>query len=217
MEHGYEGTTTARIRETSGVSNGTLFHHFPTKDAIAAALYVDAVRSLQEGHWKMLSEQPTSFRAAVDAIIHHQLEWIQTHRDQARFLYARGHVSWNPSETTELVDLNRKLMVAYRGWLRPFIESGEMRPLSTQMITAITVGPTHSIAQSWLSTPGDQPLTRYADELAVAAWAALAGKPHDAATTQTPPAAPTRLRIQLVGADGETLGDAEVSISPSDG
>jgi AcrR family transcriptional regulator len=46
---GYEQTTTARIRERSGVSNGTLFHHFPTKEAIADALYVQAMSSYQEG------------------------------------------------------------------------------------------------------------------------------------------------------------------------
>src|SRR5438309_7668290 len=40
IEFGYDQTTIARIRERSQVTNGALFHHFPSKEAIADALYV---------------------------------------------------------------------------------------------------------------------------------------------------------------------------------
>jgi Bacterial regulatory proteins, tetR family len=50
VKAGYAQTTIERIRERSGASNGALFHHFPTKEAIAAALYADAIASFQHGH-----------------------------------------------------------------------------------------------------------------------------------------------------------------------
>src|SRR5262249_20764298 len=46
-ELGYDRTTITRIRQRSGVSNGALFHHFPNKEAIAEALYLEAMRSVQ--------------------------------------------------------------------------------------------------------------------------------------------------------------------------
>jgi AcrR family transcriptional regulator len=52
LEDGYEQTTIARIRERSDTSNGALFHHFPSKEAIAEALYVEAIASFQEGLWE---------------------------------------------------------------------------------------------------------------------------------------------------------------------
>ncbi|WP_394833436.1 TetR/AcrR family transcriptional regulator [Pendulispora rubella] len=37
-EHGYEGTTTARVAERAGVSIGSLYQYFPNKEALVAAL-----------------------------------------------------------------------------------------------------------------------------------------------------------------------------------
>ena len=64
LEAGYEQTTVALIRERSGVSNGALFHHFPTKEAIADALYVEAIASFQDELWQLLARRPRSLRAA---------------------------------------------------------------------------------------------------------------------------------------------------------
>ena len=47
LASGYEQTTIARIRERSGTSNGALFHYFPSKEAIAEALYTGAIASFQ--------------------------------------------------------------------------------------------------------------------------------------------------------------------------
>src|SRR6266702_1055869 len=38
LADGYEQTTIAQIRKRSGTSNGALFHHFPSKEAIAGHL-----------------------------------------------------------------------------------------------------------------------------------------------------------------------------------
>jgi AcrR family transcriptional regulator len=65
VEAGYTQTTIERIRDRSGVSNGALFHRFPTKEAIADALYVDAIASFQQGLWDLLERRPHSVRSAV--------------------------------------------------------------------------------------------------------------------------------------------------------
>jgi len=40
-EHGFYGTATARIAREAGVSNGILFHYFPTKDLLIKAMFFD--------------------------------------------------------------------------------------------------------------------------------------------------------------------------------
>src|SRR5271156_6515575 len=130
IESGYEHTTIARIRERSGVSNGALFHHFPTKEAIADALYVDAIESFQEGLWELLRSRSRSLRAALAGGISHQLRWIEANQDRARFLYMRGHLDWDSPASAQLQELNRSLAQAYREWMAPLVESGEVRAVS---------------------------------------------------------------------------------------
>ncbi len=101
LADGYEQTTIARIRKLSGTSNGALFHHFPSKEAIADALYVEAIASFQAGLWDLLSREPASLRDAVRGTIAHQLTWTEQHADLARFIYARGHLDWNSPQGAE--------------------------------------------------------------------------------------------------------------------
>ncbi len=177
LDDGYEQTTVARIRERSGASNGALFHHFPSKEAIAGALYVEAMASFHEGLWELLRTRPRSLRAAVGAVIAHQLGWTEQHAELARFVYARGHLDIEDPGGGELVELNRELAAALSEWMAPFRERGEVRPTSMLMISAIVNGPAHAIARRWLAGQLDHPLTAYVDELADAADAALRGTP----------------------------------------
>ena len=95
VEAGYAQTTIARIRERSGVSNGALFHQFATKEAIADALYVEAMASFQQGLWELLERRPPSLREAVRGVIAHQIGWIEANGDRARFVYAHGNLDWD--------------------------------------------------------------------------------------------------------------------------
>lgn len=175
VEEGYEQTTIARIRERSGVSNGALFHHFPTKESIADGLYVEAMAAYQEGLWELLGRRPRSPRAAVRGTIAHQLGWTEANRDRARFLYMRGHLDWDTPAGERLQRLNRNLADAYRDWMAPLIESGRIRRMSWVVLTAIVTGPVHAIARRWLAGQLDGPLSAYLDELTDAACAAVTG------------------------------------------
>lgn len=171
---GYEQTTVAKIREASGVSNGALFHRFASKEAIAAALYLDAIESFQEGHWVLAATQPAGLRQAVLAIVGHQLAWIEQHPDQARFIYDRGQLDWSEAASESLRELNSKMLAAYKRWLAPMVASGELREQSSMLFISIVAGPSHYVAQQWLRGDRKRPLTDYADELAHAAWAGVA-------------------------------------------
>src|SRR5438105_2720089 len=177
LEAGYEQTTIARIRERSGVSNGTLFHRFSTKEAIADALYLESIASFQEGLWRLLAKRPRSLRAAVRGTIAHQIEWIEANVDRARFVYTRGTLEVDSPGSGELDAINRELADAYEAWLRPLVDRGQARPMSMLLRNAVVTGPTHSIARSWLAGQLDSPLRTYVEELADAACAALTGAP----------------------------------------
>jgi AcrR family transcriptional regulator len=211
IESGYEQTTITRIRERSGASNGALFHHFPTKEAIADALYVEAIASFQEGLWELLRRRPRSMRAAVNGTISHQLHWIEENEDRARFLYIRGHLDWDSPAGAQLQELNRNLAQAYRDWMAPLIESGQIRPMSILMLTAIVTGPVHAIARRWLAGQLGSALHVYLDELSDAACAALSGTPASSRRDPRSLARHGRIRLELVSEDGSVIADGEAT------
>jgi AcrR family transcriptional regulator len=211
IELGYEQTTIARIRERSGASNGALFHHFASKEALAGALHVDAIMSFQEGLWELLRRKPRSLRAAVRGSISHQLEWIEANQDRARFLYMRGHLDWDSPAGAQLVELNRNLAQAYRDWMAPLLDGGEIRPMSMLMMTAIVTGPVHAIARRSLAGQLGSPLSAYLDELADAACAALSGTPAAARSRPRSLARHGRIRLELVSDDGSVVADGEAT------
>jgi AcrR family transcriptional regulator len=175
LDEGYERTTIARILERSGVSNGALFHHFPTKEAIADALYVDAIASFQQGLWDLLKRRPRSLRAAVRGALLHQMSWTEQHPDLARLVYARGHLDWDSPAASTVAALNQDLADAFMAWFGPLIASGDVRPRPMLLITAIVSGPAQAIARRWLAGQLDRAPTEFVDELADAAVAGLRG------------------------------------------
>jgi AcrR family transcriptional regulator len=215
IEDGYEQATIARIRQRSGTSNGALFHHFASKEAIADALYVEAIASFQHGLWELLRRKPRSARAMVRETIAHQLRWIEQHPDQARFVYRRGNLGWDSPAGAELLALNRDLAAAYRKWMAPLADAGEIRAASMLVISAIVSGPAHAIARRWLAGQIASPLTAFVDELTDAAWAGLGGTQVRTRTTHHVPAT-ALLRLELVADDGSVLaqGQATTQLRP---
>jgi AcrR family transcriptional regulator len=234
LADGYEQTTIAEIRRRSGVSNGALFHHFPAKEAIADALYVEAIASFQAGLWELVSRSPGSLRDAVRGAIGHQLTWTEQNPDLARFVYARGHLDWNTAAGAQLAALNRDLAAAFREWMAPLVRSGEVRRGPMLLISAVVSGPAHAIAQRWLAGQLDRPLTDFVDDLTDAACAGLRATPADSAATDgtaaggspadasaagepaRPVPARSRVTLELLAEDGSVLarGQASAQLSP---
>jgi AcrR family transcriptional regulator len=212
VETGYEQTTIARVRERSGVSNGALFHHFPTKEAIADTLYVDSMASYQKGLWELLRSRPRSARAAVSGTIAHQLQWTEANPDRARFLYMRGHLDWDSPAGERLQQLNRDLADAYRDWMAPLIKEGKVRRMSMLVLSAIVTGPVHAIARRWLKGQLQTPLVAYLEELADAACAAVTGKASSVRTADQESTHSGRLKLELLSADGAVVANGQAVV-----
>ena len=103
-EHGYDATATAEIAEHAGVSEMTLFRHFPTKEALLLAdqfdpLMAEAVRArpVDEPSMRALSE------GIRQAWTHLSAEDTELLRDRLRIIAEartlRGAIERNSEET----------------------------------------------------------------------------------------------------------------------
>lgn len=152
----------------SGASVGSIYHHFASKEGIAAALYVDGLRDYQRGFVAQLAAA-TSTRAGVHDGVRHYVDWIVAHRALAQFLRTAP-----VAETSEpLRGLNRSFFGAIADWMAPAIARGELRELSTQLLTALWLGPSQELSRMWLAGRTGTSPVHAIPVLAAAAWDSL--------------------------------------------
>ncbi|MBJ7355379.1 MAG: TetR/AcrR family transcriptional regulator [Thermoleophilaceae bacterium] len=211
LEDGYEHTSVARIRERSGVSNGALFHHFPSKDAILGALYVDAIGSAQRSLYAVLARKPDTLRQTIRGVIESILRWTVKHPDDAQLVYSIGHLERDSPAREELDAQNRQLMDAVNETLAPFVESGELRRMPNLALISVVTGPAHHICQYWLIDRENMPEPiGLLDVLTDAAVAGITGTPAEGTGAQ--PARRGRVTVELVDADGNPAGGGSAQI-----
>src|SRR5262252_2881514 len=83
---GFAGATLADIRVRAKASIGSIYHHFRSKEQLAAALYVEGLRNYQQSFLAELDRHRRA-REAVRGLVHNHLRWVEANPDWSRFLY----------------------------------------------------------------------------------------------------------------------------------
>ena len=167
-ERGTAATTVDDVRRRSGASVGSIYHHFGDKEGLAAALYVEGLRSYQEGFLAVLDRGADAERA-VKALVRHHLRWVTGHPDLARFLLAGP-----PRGAAEaIMPLNRELFGRMSEWFARQVDAGIMRPLPRDLLYATLIGPAQEFSRHWLEGRTRSSPRTAERALAQAAWDAL--------------------------------------------
>ena len=86
---GYDAASIDEIRRISGASVGSFYHHFGSKDGVAAELYEQGIADYQAGLVEILqSEAPPA--QVVAGMASHHLSWVKDNPAWARFLLQMG-------------------------------------------------------------------------------------------------------------------------------
>lgn len=171
-EHGIDATTIEMIRERSGASVGSMYHHFGSKESIAAALYVESLA----GHHALQKEMLAHAKTAEEGIrgaVHAYVEWISRNPEKARFvLYSRSAVSKSEAGAA-LLERSREQAGEILQWFQPHIAQGAMKKLPREVYGSLIIGPAHDYARLWLSGRARTDIRAYREVFADAAWAAV--------------------------------------------
>ncbi|HET7668749.1 MAG TPA: TetR/AcrR family transcriptional regulator [Mycobacterium sp.] len=158
--------TLDEVRREAAVSVGALYHHFPDKPALAAAVYAQLIGEYQAGFLAMLRDQDTAEGGIRGGVAYH-LRWVTGHRGEARLLLG------DRLDSAALRDGNRDFFAAVRDWWRPHHTYGVLRPMRLGITAALWLGPAQEYSRYWLAG-GDVKLPRDVIEtFASAAWTAL--------------------------------------------
>lgn len=171
---GFEATTVADICARAAVSNGSLFHHFGSKEGIAEALFLAGLEDYQDGLLAVLRRHDTQAQAAIMAAVRFHLEWVERHRELARFLFDRGRPEWSGARLEKINALNARFGAELARVLGPWQADGTLKPLSPDLFGAVLIGPAQVVARAWITGQRDTAPSEAARTLGAAAWAALA-------------------------------------------
>ncbi|AZG46986.1 TetR/AcrR family transcriptional regulator [Gordonia insulae] len=154
------------VRRDAGVSVGALYHHFPDKQALAAAVFAELIGEFQDGFLQILRLEPTA-EGGIRAGVEYHLKWVVEHRGEAALLLG------DRLESPELRDRNHAFLTAVADWWRPHHAYGVVGPMEPGITAALWLGPAQEYSRYWvLGTESSIP-RRAVDAFASAAWAAL--------------------------------------------
>ncbi len=108
VQDGPAALTMTAVARALGAPSGSLYHRFPGRDTLAAAMWLRGVRHFQTGYLAELGD-PDPFEAALGAA-GHVVSWSRANLDDARLLMQfRGSDLVGGAWPKELRDENRRL------------------------------------------------------------------------------------------------------------
>jgi AcrR family transcriptional regulator len=174
-ERGFAATTIEAIRERSGASIGSIYHHFGGKEDLAAELYVAGLRDYQEGLLGALERNPDA-EPGVHALVRHHLRWVEHNPQLAKFLMNRRETELRAATETRVQLLNRAFLPRVAAWVQRQVEAQALRPLPIDLWEPVLLGPSQELARLWLAGRTQITLRAAEPELAQTTWRAVKGE-----------------------------------------
>lgn len=173
--HGLGGTSMERVRRAAGVSNGSLYHHFPSRADLAAQLLVDGMGQSQQAVLDALVDASEA-REGVRDVVAAQLGWVEEYAEWARLLFGELPDEVLLAAEPRFSAQNREYVGAVGGWLRVQAERGALVHRPFEVSHALWLGPGQEFARHWLRGRSRLRPSQVAGDLADGAWRALAGR-----------------------------------------
>jgi AcrR family transcriptional regulator len=175
LAQGFTAASMDMVRQQAGVSNGSLYHHFPTKAQLADALYA---HTLHDFHAALLV--PIAGRASaqsgVKGLIRAYIQWVEQHPGQARLLHElrrSGGIN-DSADGSETGAANAQGLGALAAWTARRTEAGDMRALPFPLWMALVFAPALSLTPQWVKQAVPAVASRERAALEHAAWMAVA-------------------------------------------
>ncbi len=170
---GLTDTSMADICATANASTGSVYHHFKSKEQLAAAVYLKGIEAYQSGMIRTIIKETDAFKG-ITAVIRYHLKWIQVNRDWAQFLFQKRHSSFLEENEDKLSSLNREFMKTVSGWFDRHIEAGTIRHLKWDLLLSLLMGPCEEYTKFYLSNKTVTKIDEAVKELSLSVWRSLA-------------------------------------------
>jgi AcrR family transcriptional regulator len=175
LTHGYAGASLEQVRRDAGVSNGSLYHHFPRRADLAARLFNEGMRDCQQVVLRAVTADGPA-EQVVRAVVTELLGWVEEHADVARWIFSDLPDEVLLAAEPELGRTSRDYAVVVGDWLARQSRRGAVIEGSFAVRHALWLGPAQEFARHWLRGRSRQRPTEAATDLAEGAWRALVAR-----------------------------------------
>lgn len=176
---GFSQTTMEDIRQLSGASTGSIYHHFNNKEMLAFALFLDGREALNAAMHEALVTADSP-QVGVSALVRAYLDWFASHPDHGQYILQVGmtevlgaYVKVLRQKTMAPLPLETFPQQLY-DWLAPSIEAGVVHRVPATLYFPLIIGPSREFVRRWLRTRVLADMVEAKEPLATAAWAVLA-------------------------------------------
>ena len=156
--HGHVGFNVHAIVAESGVSLGSIYHHFGSMDGVAAALYARSMSELL-AHIAAALSSKRSLASGVAAIVEGYLGYARTQRPAMSFIHASAYASFLPAHA-ELIEASKQSMHALRDFFAVHARQGRIVKMPEALLEVLVIGPVAELVRRWLFDPRAIDLTR---------------------------------------------------------
>ncbi|MFD8566604.1 TetR/AcrR family transcriptional regulator [Streptomyces sp. NPDC059639] len=170
-EAGESGVTVSALTKSSGVSLGSLYHHFGSVDGLMNALLMRWLGRLLDEVGGALARSRTA-RTGIRAVVRAYLAFVGEHPDAARLLHSSYADRLTMAQARQVRDNQEARLSPVATWLEQHVVSGELAPLPAPLIETMMLGPVIGVARRWLSV-GDVDLDQAARVLPDRIWRSL--------------------------------------------
>ncbi len=160
-EGGLDAVTIAALTERSGMSNGSIYHHFGSRAGVFAQLYADSYARCVAAMLPALGDRPAG--EGVRDLTLRYLDWVTANPSRARFLYAApGHAD---------PEVKHAEFAPVLTWFLDRMARKEMRDIPLWALEPVVMGPAHESVRRFLL--GVLDLDEAREIIADAVWAVL--------------------------------------------
>jgi AcrR family transcriptional regulator len=163
--------TVQAVVAESGVSLGSLYHHFTSFDGLAAALYSRCMADLLDEIIATLTRARTA-RSGVTAVVTAYLDFVTTEPAKARFIHASAYAGYLPAHADMITAMKAPRMTRMAAWLAPHVAARSIVDLPDPLTEMLLIGPVAEVSRRWLNDANID-LARAAKLLPPRIWAAL--------------------------------------------
>ena len=147
---GDSGTFIQQVCSRAGVSVGTVYHHFGSKDQLIATLHYTLLNDYQSGAGPILADNPSAEDGVRQTVDYH-VRWLIGHPSEASFILQQPFAGYRSDNVpTSLTEENDDFLASVRTWLHAKMQEGELRKLPFETVVALLIGPIHHWARSAL-------------------------------------------------------------------
>ena len=162
-ERGFHGTSMSAVASHAGVATGTAYTHYPSKDALILAAYLETKADLADAALAGVTDEmaPAQRFRQIWLSIHRHLA---VHPDHARFLLQVDHSPYRASLHAAAMTSGDALVAEAA---RPEL-AAMLRPFPPEVLWELGLAPAVRLAAGEIALDGDQ-----LGEIAAACWRAI--------------------------------------------